>query len=402
MRSEREIRTSIGFINWGHALDHYVMLIFPTVVISLEVIYDRSYAELIALGTASFVAFGVFALPAGWLADRWSRRNMMALFYSGCGASLIAAGFSPNLIVLAGTLFVLGVFASIYHPVGTAMLIEQARLRGRSLAFNGVCGNFGAALSAGVTVALIAAFGWRAGFFIPGVICLGTALIYVRLVPREEKKASSRATVAEVPLATWLAATIFTLFIVIAICAGLVFNIVSVALPKIVDERLGAGVPLVFVGGVASTVFMCGAIAQLAVGRLVERVPAHILFAAIATLQFLGVLWAAQAAGKSLILALAVAMAAIYAQVTVNDLVIARYTADAWRGRVYAIRYFLTFLVSGAAVSAIAILYGRGGFDLVLGTTAVIALGFVVATAAIAVLVGGVEKQRSRAVVPAE
>jgi predicted MFS family arabinose efflux permease len=402
MRSEREIRTSIGFINWGHALDHYVMLIFPTVVISLEIIYDRSYAELIALGTASFVAFGVFALPAGWLADRWSRRNMMALFYSGCGASLIAAGFSPNLIVLAGALFVLGVFASIYHPVGTAMLIEQARRRGRSLAFNGVCGNFGAALSAGVTAALIAGFGWRAGFFIPGVICLGTALIYVRLVPREEKKASSRATVAEVPLATWLAATIFTLFIVIAICAGLVFNIVSVALPKIVDERLGAGVPLVFVGGVASTVFMCGAIAQLAVGRLVERVPAHILFAAIATLQFLGVLWAAQAAGKSLILALAVAMAAIYAQVTVNDLVIARYTADAWRGRVYAIRYFLTFLVSGAAVSAIAILYGRGGFDLVLGTTAVIALGFVVATAAIAVLVGGVEKQRSRAVVPAE
>ena len=51
-----------------------------------------------------------------------------------------------------------------------------------------------------------------------------------------------------------------------------------------------------------------------------------------------------------LIVALAVAMAAIYAQVTVNDLVIARYTADAWRGRVYAVRYFLTFLVSGAAV----------------------------------------------------
>jgi MFS family permease len=402
MRSEREIRTSIGFINWGHALDHYVMLIFPTVVISLEVVYDRSYAELIALGTASFVAFGVFALPAGWLADRWSRRNMMALFYAGCGASLIAAGFSPNLIVLAGALFVLGVFASIYHPVGTAMLIEQARLRGRSLALNGVCGNFGAALSAGVTAALIAAFGWRAAFLIPGVICLVTALVYVRLMPREEKKASSRATVAEVPLATWLAATIFTLFIVIAICAGLVFNIVSVALPKIVDERLGADVPLMLVGGVASTVFMCGAIAQLAVGRLVERVPAHILFAAIATLQFLGVLWAAEAAGKSLILALAVAMAAIYAQVTVNDLVIARYTADAWRGRIYAIRYFLTFLVSGAAVSTIAILYGRGGFDLVLGTTSVIALGFVVATAAIAVLVSGVEKQRSRTVVPAE
>jgi hypothetical protein len=53
-------------------------------------------------------------------------------------------------------------------------------------------------------------------------------------------------------------------------------------------------------------------------------------------------------------------------------------------------------------VSAIAVLYGRGGFGLVLGTTAVIALGFVFATAAIAVLVNGVEKARARAAAPAE
>jgi hypothetical protein len=203
-----------------------------------------------------------------------------------------------------------------------------------------------------------------------------------------------------VPLRAALAATIFGLFVVIALCAGLVFNIVSVALPKIVDERLGADVPLLLVGGLATGVFMCGALAQITVGRLVEKFPPHILFAVIASLQFLGVLWVAQATGKVLILALAVTMAAIYAQVTVNDLVIARYTADAWRGRIYAVRYFLTFLAAGAAVSAIALLHGRGGFELVLGTTAVIALGFVFATAAIAVLVNGVE--RGRAVAPAE
>jgi hypothetical protein len=114
------------------------------------------------------------------------------------------------------------------------------------------------------------------------------------------------------------------------------------------------------------------------------------------------VVWTAYASGLMLLVALAVAMAAIYAQVTVNDLVIARYTADAWRGRVYAVRYFLTFLVSGAAVSVIAVLYGRGGFDLVLYVTAIIAFGFVIGTVAIAVLVNGVEKERVRAVAPAE
>ena len=79
-------RLAIGFLNWAHALDHYVILIFPTVVIGLEAVYGRSYSDLIALSTASFVAFGLFSLPAGWLADRWSRRNMMAAFYFGCGA----------------------------------------------------------------------------------------------------------------------------------------------------------------------------------------------------------------------------------------------------------------------------------------------------------------------------
>ena len=165
---------AISFLNWAHALDHFVILIFPTVVIGLEVVYGRPYSELIALGTASFVAFGVFSLPAGWLADRWSRRNMMAAFYVGCGASLVAAALAPNLIVLATALFALGIFASIYHPVGMAMLIEAAKVRGRTLAFNGVCGNVGAALAAGAAAALAWWLGWRAAFMVPGLISIET------------------------------------------------------------------------------------------------------------------------------------------------------------------------------------------------------------------------------------
>src|SRR5918996_2565350 len=176
---------AIGFLNWAHAIDHFVILIFPTVVIGLEVVYGRSYSELIALGTASFVAFGVFSLPAGWLADRWSRRNMMAAFYVGCGLSLAGAALAPDLIVLAIALFMLGVFAAIYHPVGMAMLIEAAQTRGRTLAFNGVCGNLGAALAAGVTAVLASWLGWRAAFMIPAVLCVATGIAYLALVPED-------------------------------------------------------------------------------------------------------------------------------------------------------------------------------------------------------------------------
>jgi MFS family permease len=184
--------------------------------------------------------------------------------------------------------------------------------------------------------------------------------------------------------------------------AGLVFNTISVALPKIVDERLGNQIPLIAVGGLATAVFLCGALAQIAVGRLVERFPPHLLFAIVAALQFAGIVWSVHASGIMLLAALAVTMAAIYGQVTVNDVVIARYTADAWRGRVYAVRYFLTFVVSGVAVSAMAYLYARGGFDVVLAATAIVALGFVVSVIAIAVLVHGVERGRVRVPAPAE
>jgi hypothetical protein len=143
-------------------------------------------------------------------------------------------------------------------------------------------------------------------------------------------------------------------------------------------------------------------LAQIAVGRLVEHIRPHILLAAMAIMQFVGVVWAAYATGAALLVALAFTMAAIYGQITVNDLVIARYTADAWRGRVYAVRYFLTFMISGAAVSMIAILYGRGGFGLVLGVTAFVALGFLVAALLIAFLANGVEKARVPQTAPAE
>ena len=394
-------RISIGFINFAHAIDHYVVLIFPTVVIGLEAIYGRSYAELIALGTASFVTFGVFSLPAGWLADRWSRRNMMAVFYFGCGVSLFGVALAPNLVWLAVALAALGMFAAIYHPVGTAMLIEQATTRGRSLAFNGVCGNLGVAFAAGITALLASVIGWRGAFVVPAAICMLTGIAYLRLVPDNHHPSIKRDQTPDVRLAAWIAATVFGLFIVIALTAGLVFHIVTVALPKIVDERLG-DVSLIVVGGLATLIFVFGALAQFAMGRLVEKFPLHILFAAVAFLQFAGVLWAAYATGITVLFALAAAIIGIYAQVTVNDMVIARYTADAWRGRVFAVRYFLTFLVSGAAVSLIALLHGRGGFDLVLAVTAVIALGFVVATAVIAVLVNGVEKERASVPQPAE
>jgi MFS family permease len=189
----------------------------------------------------------------------------------------------------------------------------------------------------------------------------------------------------------------FGLFATTALTGGTTFQLLTIALPKIVDERLTTEVPLLLVGSVATAVLICGAIAQLCIGRLVEHVAPHILFAVVTGLGFLGNLWAAYSEGIPLMFALAVAIAAIYAQVTINDILLSRYTADAWRGRVFAVRYFLMFISSGVAIGMISLLHAWGGFAYVLGVNAVITLVMFVATLGLTLTISNVDARQPAA-----
>src|SRR5215470_16583346 len=86
----------VRFINLGHLLDHFVMLVFPTVVIALGREWNQPYSQLLPLALGGFIAFGAFAIPAGWLADHWSRYRMMVVFFLGIGASLFVTGFAAS------------------------------------------------------------------------------------------------------------------------------------------------------------------------------------------------------------------------------------------------------------------------------------------------------------------
>jgi MFS family permease len=74
------------FLNIGHFLDHLFLLIFATAAaLTLASEWALSYGDLIPYATPGLIAFGLFSLPAGWLADRWSREGMMAVFFVGIG-----------------------------------------------------------------------------------------------------------------------------------------------------------------------------------------------------------------------------------------------------------------------------------------------------------------------------
>ncbi|GAB6844691.1 MFS family permease [Methylorubrum rhodinum] len=362
-------RRTLRFVNVAHGLDHYVLLIYPTAVLAIAAQTGLGYAELIGLATGAFVAFGLCSLPMGWLADRFGRRTMLAVFFFAYGLSCLGVASASSPAAFALWLCVLGLASAIYHPVGSTMLVTHARRLGRDLGVNGVWGNLGAASASGITALLAAGLGWQAAFIVPGLFCLACGAAFLALVPGDGEGTRGKAGGAPV-IVVARPLPLLAMFALAIVAGGMTFNITTIALPKIVDERIGDGLPLVLIGSVATLVFLFGALTQLLMGRLIDRYSLPTLFVGLSLLQPLGLGLAAVSTGLPLLLGLVLTMAALYGQVVINDAMVARYVPAAYRARAYSVRYFLGFTVSGFVVPMIALLHARGGFGLVLGIAA--------------------------------
>ncbi len=361
-----ETRRTILFVNWAHGLDHFVLLIFPTAVIAVAADLHRGYGELISLSTGAFVAFGLFALPVGWLADRFGHRALLAVYFFGYGASCLLVAASGSLATLAASLFLLGIFSAIYHPIGSAMIVANAAQLGRALGINGIWGNMGSALAAGISGALAGNFGWRAAFYVPGLVLIASGIAFVLLVKEREPDRERHAASHKFQGSRHHLAALLAVFAIALLAGGLTFNIVSIALPKIVDERLGLALPLAATGWIATGIFVCGALTQILIGRLMDRFELTLLFVFLSLLQPVGLLLAATTAGVPMVLGLTLVTSAIFGQIVVNDGMIGRYVPGDYRNRVYSLRFFLSFTVGGLAVPVIATLHANGGFQAVL------------------------------------
>lgn len=374
-------RRAVAFVNVAHALDHYVLLIYPTAVIAMAADLGRDYGPMIALSTGAFVAFGLFALPMGWLAERVGRRNLLAAFFLGCAASLAGLSASSTPTAIAAWLFALGVFTAIYHPIGASLLVSHASSLGRALGWNGVFGNLGSAFASGGTAMLASTLGWQAAFLAPAAVCLAVGLAYLMFAPRDGEARGGAPRTAPASNGGMRVPALLALFAVALIAGGMTFNITSIALPKAIDERLGLDVPLAVTGALATGVFLFGAVTQLIVGRLVDRVPLPTIFVGLSVLQPAGLLLAATTGGAPMLIGLALAIAAIYGQVVVNDAMVARYTPPHLRTKAYSVRYFLGFTASGFAAPLIAVAHAAGGFGMVFTLAA--AIGAVIFGAAV-------------------
>jgi len=357
-------KTVIHFINAAHVIDHMFMLIYPAAVLGMSQAFGLDYAQLIGLSLGGFIAFGACSLPAGWLGDHWSRRQMMVLFFLGIGAASILTGLSTSTTMLAVGMTLVGVFAAIYHPVGTAMLVAYAQNRGREIGINGMWGNLGVAFSALLTGLLVAHFGWRSAFILPGSVAIVVGLLFAWKVKDEpipvrphsapKGKAGQRISMAMV----------FGVLALATATGGVVFNATTMTYPKLFQDRLHdlLASPQTL-GIIVSLAYAFGAVAQLTIGRLLDRYSLKWPFVVLTLCQAPFLFGLAYAEGWPVIVLGAAFMFVVFGQVTVNDAMVANFVAPQWQSRVFALRYFLSFGASAAAIPLIAFVEPRQGFS---------------------------------------
>lgn len=364
MSSSRRI---IGFINIAHFIDHYSMLIFPAALIAMTPAFGLSYGEFLPYATPGFIAFGAGSLISGWLGDRWSRRGMMLVYYFGIGLALLTCGLAQTPLHAGAGLLLVGTFASIYHPVGGSMLAAHAERLGKTLGLNGIFGNFGVAFSALVTGVLCDYLGWQAAFIVPGALSIAVGLGFLIWVgdvsspkPKGAKKTGGMGSIPGISIRR-----IFTVLLLTAIGSSVAFNAITVALPQLFAERLEtlAADPSLL-GMVAAAVYLCGAVAQYTIGGMIDRFGVRAVFVPLSCVLAPMLALSSVFGGWVLIAAMAGAAIAIFGQVVVNDAMVGRYVADEFRGRVYAVRYFVGFGMAGAAVAMVGYLHDHGGFGL--------------------------------------
>ena len=357
-------------LNVGHFMDHLFTLIFATVAaLALHREWNLGYAELVKYATPGFFAFGVFALPAGWLADKWSRDGMMSVFFVGIGIASIATGFARTPAEIAVGLFVLGMFAAIYHPVGLAIVVEKWKNTGMRIAVNGVWGNLGVASAALLTGYFIDHGGWRSAFIVPGVVSILIGILYTLLrwpdISQRRPRQPQATRAQELPPhnKAMLLRVSMIVFLTTAV-SSIVFQSTTFALPKVFDERLaGLAISATALGQLAFLVFALASIGQLIVGHFLDRLGPRAVFMTAAAVQVIFFMLMPGLVDWAALLCAMAFMLAAFGQIPINDYMIGRLADGQWRARIYGVRYVVSFTVLAAALPLIAFIYEHWGFE---------------------------------------
>ena len=363
----KNIVTSVSFktvkdiyLNISHFLDHFIMLIFAKSAYDAGRHFGISYDEIIIYGVAGFVLFGAVAPLAASLADKFSRSLLLVIYHFGIGVAAIIAGFTQTVWQLSAAIAVIGIFASIYHPVGIAMLIKSNRRIGFRLGINGVYGNMGVAGAPLIAGILLTMGDWRLCFILPGIFCIIYGFAFIAALEEEHQQPPENKQIKKSGFSPNWKLALAAVFLSTA-SGGFVFSAMTFVVPRYFEvsmQSLSSSVAIT--GLLASLVYACASFTQIAVGWVIDKFePKWVLFY-IGIGQIFFIFLTSQFTDLALFFSMLIAMSFVFGQIPITDTILSRYIPDKWRAKALSLKFMLNLVVGAAVLPICGVLLQSG------------------------------------------
>ena len=322
---------------------HMFAAFYFVIVLTIEKEWNISYDQLIRLWTLGALLIGLGAIPFGWLSDRWSRSGTMTIMFIGMGLASILCGFSSSVSYLFVSLSLLGLFCSIYHPVGIPWVINSANRQGRALGINGIFGGVGIGSGAFVAGTLTELLNWQLAFILPGFlsIIIGFILIYLIFIDKisyknffisNDKQDHSRNEM--VLIAFIMLLSMFAL--------GLSFHNTQTALPKVFEIRIG-NINSIQIGFMIGIIYFISGATTFVGGLMADRFNLKAIYLIGIFMQFPCYLGIAYMSGYSIVILCILAAVFNASVLPTENLLLSKFTPQKYHGVVYGIKFILAF-----------------------------------------------------------
>ena len=360
IEASRNLTLPDMYINIGHFLDHFMMLIFAKAAFDAGRHFGLSYDEIIIYGTLGLFLFGAAAPLAGWLADKYSRSLIIIIYPFGVSLGAFLCFLSSSPIMLGFSIGVIGFFAAIFHPVGIAMLIRDSNKVGVRLGVNGVWGNMGVAAAPVLTGFIILNSNWQLSFLVPSLICLIFGIAQLRgfkeiNIKEEKTKQKISNGLVEGWKIVLLSLTMTTL------AGGFIFGSLTFLIPRIFEVNLsGISVDIAITGLLAGIVYAIASLSQVGVGYLIDRYSPKIILGFVGIGQFFLIYLSSLYIDYALFFVMLMAMFFVFGQVPITDAILVRYVDDQWRARILSVKFLINLCAGASVLPLVSLFLGYG------------------------------------------
>ena len=361
--SHRQIMTALIFSNVGHSFTHMFIVLYATAVLFLPKVFDLQYGELLGLSSLGLVLYGVAALPAGWLGDRWSQIGMITIFFYGIGIGAIWVGLavSPESLFIGLTL--IGLFASIYHPVGIAWVVAWADKKGLTLGINGVFGNAGGAIAPVFVGLMIDHFSWRVAFIIPGIlsILVGTLLLLFWRVGWIADVTKDRMPTSIPDSGDFV--RVFAVLTITMACSGFVYSGLTNIMPKLLEMGLSAALAGSYteIGLFVGVISGLASLSSIFGGWMADRYSARLIYIVFWALQIPILFAILSLSDLWLLVAILLTLSFLLTFSAAENMLVAQYTPFRWRALAYGAKFVLALGIGGLTVHLAGWSFDRDG-----------------------------------------